>query len=484
MSPLQERFAEEVPLPRSIQLHIVRFTVKILLDNSSVTADDAAQAAAQRFRSPHAPGRWVLRTVFIWDGDAWVTLAAVLRTVPAGQDWATTQDIRMGSLRLNSRRITSSELRDGGALLSLFLDLPSVSDQEDGFYDTAHPSREWSRNNFSEEPCWRIDWAPKNRRSLNMPRGPFLNASHGLFFEEVGRAAAAWTGDTTLLNRNGGEILYRMIVPDTRAMFEDVISLDAGVDVRVRSTMKRALWVAAACDGSGGTRFDLVQPVRAGQALLVFPDRPRRLTLYLLDAESACYDKLDEFDYRPTPGASLYSAEHREAASLQADLDEARRRGEGPEIEFKEWFVPDRGDKKSEELIRTAVAFANTRGGSAYIGVNDVLEVVGIHRDLERQYGKVGRGDPLVLRSAYEEALRRWIVEGVRPSIDPEFAWIEQAGLLVLRIRIWEGAHKPYQLAQKSEVYVRRGSRNTRPEPGEVVPTEHSGVVRNRWWHR
>ena len=463
--------------------HLLARQVKIFPDNNLVTADEAAEAVVRRFRKPHAPGRWVLRAALVRDANAWSTWAAVLRTIPGGQAWSRVQDIRMGSLRLTSRQVHASELRSGEALLDLFSSLP-VPGEHEGLQDTTHASREWSRNSYGLEPCWRMDWSPKNRQSFNPPRGPFLNASHDLFFEDVERAAAVWTGDTTLLNRHSGEILYRMIIPDMRAMFGDVISLDNGVDVRVRSTMKRALWVAAACDGSGSTRFDLVQPVREDRAVLAFPERPRRLTLYLLDAESACYDKLDEYDYRATPGTSLYSPEHREAASLQADLDDARRRGEGPEIEFKEWFVPDRGDKKSEELIRTAVAFSNTRGGDVYIGVNDVLEVVGIHRDLERQYGKVGRGDPIVLRSAYEDALLRWIVEGIRPSVDPEFAWIEQAGLLVLRIRIWEGAHKPYQLAQKSEVYVRRGSRNTRPEPGEVIPTEHSGIARNRWWRR
>ena len=326
-----------------------------------------------------------------------------------------------------------------------------------------------------------MDFARDDRKHVYSPEGPFLARRRNLFFETVERAAAVWTGDTTLGHRTAGESVHRMLVPDLWGLFLDVVGTDGGLSVRVQGTTRRALWVTAAYETGIGKRCEVVSRLREGRADIEFDAAPSRVALYLMDDSSTCYDRVDVYSFRLVPGASLYSEEYRAAATLHEDLDQARRRGEGPETEFKEWFLPTRTDKKSEELIRTAVSFSNTRGGTIYIAVNDTLEVVGIQRELERSYGKAAGGDPTALRKAYEEALGSWIIEGVRPRIEPEFRWIEQAGLIVLRVCIPEGTHKPYQLAQRGDVFVRRGSRNVKPEPGEITEDRRSGTPEPRW---
>lgn len=74
----------------------------------------------------------------------------------------------------------------------------------------------------------------------------------------------------------------------------------------------------------------------------------------------------------------------RNAAAEPDRLLKAIAEGEGERTEFKEFVDLPRGkeplaDKdKFMQLLRTAAAFANTAGGTLYVGVSDDCEIVGV----------------------------------------------------------------------------------------------------------
>ena len=112
---------------------------------------------------------------------------------------------------------------------------------------------------------------------------------------------------------------------------------------------------------------------------------------------------------------------------------------ENTNTEFKEIYTS--GVKKE------VVAFANTDGGTVYIGVRDNGEVVGVEDS-----------DEVMLQAA--SALR----DAIRPDIMPfvQIQTVSQDHKPVVEIRVQTGTNRPYYLQDKglrpSGVYVRRGS--------------------------
>jgi ATP-dependent DNA helicase RecG len=112
---------------------------------------------------------------------------------------------------------------------------------------------------------------------------------------------------------------------------------------------------------------------------------------------------------------------------------------ENENTEFKQGF--------SEEIKKTVVAFANTKGGDILVGVDDDGSVIGI-----------GHKDETLLQVSSS------IRDGIKPDItlfvSYKFEEIEKKQ--VLHVHVDKGTGSPYYLAQKglrpSGVYVRYGA--------------------------
>lgn len=142
-----------------------------------------------------------------------------------------------------------------------------------------------------------------------------------------------------------------------------------------------------------------------------------------------------------------------------------RRRGKaGPELptqlpeapEFKTFIRPC--DRKEHEIAETVVAFANTEGGTIYVGVDDYGELVGA-AELRGQWKNT--------QNPVEEAakrLRKLIADGVKPGAPATVAnvMLQDAPLLV--VQVLAGNRRPYA-TQKDEIFVRKGATNRRPDP-------------------
>lgn len=132
-------------------------------------------------------------------------------------------------------------------------------------------------------------------------------------------------------------------------------------------------------------------------------------------------------------------------------------RDEGKTLEFKE------NCRSLEGIVRTAVALANTAGGSVVIGVKDKTKDV------------VGVADPLV----EEERLANAFADGIRPLLVPDIqvhAW-RKLHLIVVAVPHAVGPYHVRSEGPESGVYIRLGSTN-RPAGPELL-AELQRMVRN-----
>jgi predicted HTH transcriptional regulator len=113
--------------------------------------------------------------------------------------------------------------------------------------------------------------------------------------------------------------------------------------------------------------------------------------------------------------------------SLQ-EIQRIVRRGEGAQLEFK------RKVAHPNKIIREIVAFANTRGGSLLIGVDDNGSIPGVRSAEEERYG-------------LEKAIEQWC----RPHIDYDVEVIPISGQKsVIHYKIHEGQRKPHYVLRSA----------------------------------
>lgn len=127
---------------------------------------------------------------------------------------------------------------------------------------------------------------------------------------------------------------------------------------------------------------------------------------------------------------------------IQDEIKKSLKKGESESTEFKENF--------DREAIETAVAFANTKGGTILIGVSDRGKVKGV--------------------KVRKETLKDWvnqISQGTEPRIIPEIEQGETDGKNVVIIHIKEFPIKP--ISVKGRCFRRVGTSNRVMTPQEIA---------------
>jgi hypothetical protein len=166
------------------------------------------------------------------------------------------------------------------------------------------------------------------------------------------------------------------------------------------------------------------------------------------------------------------------------DRDELTRTlllgGESDRVEFKPWM--GLGNPKMQELMETAIAFANTRGGTIIVGVDDHGEPLGghgVYKALKhRRSGKMGpvrkeSPDLSELREAirlYGIEIKDFIQKNSNKTIPIEIASARVLELEVLILEIEKGPDRPYATAEPmNDVWVRVSATNRRASPYAIA---------------
>lgn len=130
-------------------------------------------------------------------------------------------------------------------------------------------------------------------------------------------------------------------------------------------------------------------------------------------------------------------------------------RDEGKTLEFKENCRP------LAKIVQTAVAFANTAGGTIVIGIQDKTKNI------------IGLSDPL----KDEERLANAFADGIRPLLIPDIQiqpWRDRE-LIVVSVPHTVGPYYVKSEGPEQGVYIRLGSTNGRAGPEMVAEIPAAG---------
>jgi hypothetical protein len=334
------------------------------------------------------------------------------------------------------------------------------------------------RSTYGPSSCWRFAGIGSRSMILNNPLGPFFDHSNKLFFVDVQNAASWWTGSVKDSSPHVAENSYQIIIPDYRANFVEAAVRDAGLEVSIARRTEDPLSIVVAGIDFDGQPTQQIVDVPSGSGAtgdiinvdVPFRDPLTSFKLFLVGESDTLYDEHTEAQFNALPGDLLLAPERSVRAQHVRSLTHARDQGEGLDVEFKEWIPKDRGNKKSAELLQTAVAFANARGGTIYIGVTDETDVVGLLAPLRREYGKDAGGAIDRLQTEYMSDLRERLLTLVKPRLDPAFQWIPIGHeLLVLAISIPPGGIEPHYVEGTGEAFIRRSATNRRATPDDIL---------------
>ena len=108
----------------------------------------------------------------------------------------------------------------------------------------------------------------------------------------------------------------------------------------------------------------------------------------------------------------------------------------------------------TDEIYKEVIAFANTDGGTIYIGIDDKGNVIGVDQ----------------INETYTR-----LANGIRDEIQPDVTIFIKYAVLenrVIRIAVGEGASKPYYLRKKglkpSGVFVRQGTSSVQASQDQI----------------
>lgn len=157
--------------------------------------------------------------------------------------------------------------------------------------------------------------------------------------------------------------------------------------------------------------------------------------------------------------------------------------GENARCEHKPWVPPARSDHKFREIVESAVAMANGRGGTIVIGVDDHGYACPLDGHILGRYLKQAARDlasdavdeqtVLIARQVeavkvYGHKVRDEIQKLVEPSVDLDYEVVTLDSGPVLLLEVRPGTDHPYVLADNQEIYVRINATNRRPTREEL----------------
>lgn len=225
------------------------------------------------------------------------------------------------------------------------------------------------------------------------------------------------------------------LVPDYRGKISEIRLLNNGVAVRVTSLMgtdPKDLAGKLYCEGYHGIRFtEDLEFDSDGKALASTKGFPRHLVVALFSKSSK-----ELIDERAFDASSPYLPGDLTIEEVEKDIENLVKGGESDAIEFKSQ-IP----KNQEAIAIGAVAFANQKGGTILVGVDNEGQIVG----------------------SFAENAKETLTNILRDRCEPPLQFsIQEAtvqGKPIFVISVPEGKDKPYQVKDRG-FYLRTGATN------------------------
>jgi hypothetical protein len=333
--------------------------------------------------------------------------------------------------------------------------------------ESVYPQRSSSQS-ASGRPHWRFNLFHPSPSvdSSAVPRGPFLLPDRKFFALELGDAAARWLESPGRDSYSQPRTEIEVVLYDDRAKFTALEREGNELRIAVACQTRATLFCAGVLTDYEGRIVHAFVPLTSSAGVLELPPNLRDLQLFLIGSEGFCYDTYHEAAGQRQPGRSLLSVSHPAEEAVYDGLRAALETGESDRIELKEWIPPERTRAKSYELLKVVCAFANSGGGTLYIGITDELEIRDVMVPLLKARPNGGPGDEL--RGWYARELQRLIAEAITPAVVADLAWVTHANHHVLRVAVRASNTLAY-IVESNDCFVRRGASCKRATPVEIA---------------
>ncbi len=141
-------------------------------------------------------------------------------------------------------------------------------------------------------------------------------------------------------------------------------------------------------------------------------------------------------------------------------VEEARRLGEGPSIEFKR-NIAFESPNSTEQILQTVTAFANTGDGTIFVGVDDAGKITGIEIDGLKE------------KDRFSHRLHQIVRDRIKPVPLIQVSFEDIRTLTICSVFVPRGEEPLYFL--DGVIYVRDGSSDIKAQPAIVkrILAEH-----------
>jgi hypothetical protein len=323
------------------------------------------------------------------------------------------------------------------------------------------------KNIYSEYPG-RLYWTSPQMNGK--PNITHLIAPGHPYYADLSHAITDWTGvpiEIGTVDGLLGSVLLYMPEPRSRiiTLLRDEDEIDVTLEVLDDAVRDLRLIGGWQDDGKWKGFEHLV--IRDGNQLRLPVARTAdQLNMHLVGGDGRWYDYHLE-------GKNWHIGQERVLGYFQGspvdadDLTDAMRQGEGERIEFKEYIA--KGDKKELELVNTIVAFANTRGGTIYIGIDDVCDLAGESKTVFKALSD-WEGDMDTRINGYIGRLRSWLPTKMNhcPSLDYRVIPINEHRILAITVE--EGTDRIYMRSDGNRTLVRRGASCIQADADNDIP--------------
>jgi len=286
------------------------------------------------------------------------------------------------------------------------------------------------------------------------------------FYPEACFAMREW-GEFKQFNRHSDHRIgtLQVFLPQCRSYFKEFGRTENTLQITISDPGNSELRVKGAWEyGDSCTPFEMF--VASGTISVKIPDQVEGFEVYLMGADGNIYDFHRETRFWVL-GQDRVLRDVPKQGTVESEVHSALQHGEGETTEFKPYIK--KGDPKHQELVKTVIAFANTKGGMILIGIDDECIVVGVEKDILKQTsGRRCTRDEA--QNSYIGWLRQSIAGKLNRSLALQISSIDVEGHDVILINVPQGQQRPYADVRTNVIYVRRGANNVIPHPDHELP--------------
>lgn len=320
------------------------------------------------------------------------------------------------------------------------------------------------RNDWMEQAGTVYTFSSKSYNSV--PHERLLRAD-APYYPDPYEAAKDWLG---LRAHHGpsdgsnGKVV--LLLPETRGFIDDFKWANDTLELKVAGTANDAekLQVIGAFWSTVGMK-QLAATVSGGRAVLQIAPDAQRLELFVVGDSGHFYEHHQE-QVGFGPDHCRFLGARSQVSETAALVKVGVAKGECIDVEFKAWVDiegPLKANSKLMQVLQTVTAFANTSGGTVYIGVDNHSDVVGINIELAKSTNMSPDEDEA---RRYIGALRTRVNDSLRGPVAITTALADLEGRFVAMLHV-APSQAPISIGTECIFYARKGATNVKVPPDE-----------------